>query len=165
MKKVGANSDIHWVLFDEENRAVGFHANSRGLWESHLHVFRPHYDKDDESAGRTPLHRRACKRCCIGCTLHNVKKSVVRRLHAIFRSKLAGSPEGGVTCLAKMNSKRVFPARFLTMSSREVPKDERDGRLEEVLCHSDINSLAFDGVLLHQWCFYQREATQSRSIE
>uniref|UniRef100_A0A9I9EIK8 Uncharacterized protein n=1 Tax=Cucumis melo TaxID=3656 RepID=A0A9I9EIK8_CUCME len=26
-----------------------------------------------------------------------VKKSVVRRLHAIFRSKLAGSPEGGVT--------------------------------------------------------------------
>ncbi|KAA0060278.1 hypothetical protein E6C27_scaffold22G00480 [Cucumis melo var. makuwa] len=30
MKEVGANSDIHWVLFDEENRAVGFHANSRG---------------------------------------------------------------------------------------------------------------------------------------
>uniref|UniRef100_A0A9I9E8I1 Uncharacterized protein n=1 Tax=Cucumis melo TaxID=3656 RepID=A0A9I9E8I1_CUCME len=70
--------------------------------ESDLHVFRPHYDKDDRSAGRTPLHRRACKRCCIGCTLHNsrqiqIKKSVVRRLHAIFRSKLAGSPGGGVT--------------------------------------------------------------------
>ena len=24
MKEVGANSDIHWVLFDEENRAIGF---------------------------------------------------------------------------------------------------------------------------------------------
>uniref|UniRef100_A0A9I9EKQ6 Uncharacterized protein n=1 Tax=Cucumis melo TaxID=3656 RepID=A0A9I9EKQ6_CUCME len=32
MKKVGANSDIHWVLFDGENRAVGFHAKSGGLW-------------------------------------------------------------------------------------------------------------------------------------
>uniref|UniRef100_A0A9I9EH48 Uncharacterized protein n=1 Tax=Cucumis melo TaxID=3656 RepID=A0A9I9EH48_CUCME len=32
MKKVGANSDVHWVLFDKENRAAGFHAKSRGLW-------------------------------------------------------------------------------------------------------------------------------------
>uniref|UniRef100_A0A9I9E3B4 Uncharacterized protein n=1 Tax=Cucumis melo TaxID=3656 RepID=A0A9I9E3B4_CUCME len=32
MKKVGANSDIHWVLLDKENRAVGFHAKSGGLW-------------------------------------------------------------------------------------------------------------------------------------
>uniref|UniRef100_A0A9I9EBA6 Uncharacterized protein n=1 Tax=Cucumis melo TaxID=3656 RepID=A0A9I9EBA6_CUCME len=97
----------------------------------------------------SPIHRRACKRCCTGCTLHNshslsfivhpfqnvlpifqvslgllvksvnfevhfilassshesfkqsrqiqVQKSVVRRLHAIFRSKVAGSPGGGVT--------------------------------------------------------------------
>uniref|UniRef100_A0A9I9E2B4 Uncharacterized protein n=1 Tax=Cucumis melo TaxID=3656 RepID=A0A9I9E2B4_CUCME len=29
---VGANSDIHLVLFDEENRAVGFHSKSGGLW-------------------------------------------------------------------------------------------------------------------------------------
>uniref|UniRef100_A0A9I9EH97 Retrotransposon gag domain-containing protein n=1 Tax=Cucumis melo TaxID=3656 RepID=A0A9I9EH97_CUCME len=40
MKNIGANSDIHLVLFDEENRAVGFHSKSRGLWESDLHVFR-----------------------------------------------------------------------------------------------------------------------------
>uniref|UniRef100_A0A9I9EKN2 Uncharacterized protein n=1 Tax=Cucumis melo TaxID=3656 RepID=A0A9I9EKN2_CUCME len=32
MKKVAANSDIHWVLFDEENRAVGFYSKSGGLW-------------------------------------------------------------------------------------------------------------------------------------
>uniref|UniRef100_A0A9I9EJY7 Uncharacterized protein n=1 Tax=Cucumis melo TaxID=3656 RepID=A0A9I9EJY7_CUCME len=57
MKKVGANSDIHWVLFDEENR-VEIEFPSRQI---------------------------------------QVKKSVVRRLHAIFRSKLAGSPRGGVT--------------------------------------------------------------------
>uniref|UniRef100_A0A9I9E494 Uncharacterized protein n=1 Tax=Cucumis melo TaxID=3656 RepID=A0A9I9E494_CUCME len=31
--KVGANSDIHLVLFDEENRVVGFHSKSRGLWD------------------------------------------------------------------------------------------------------------------------------------
>uniref|UniRef100_A0A9I9EG75 Uncharacterized protein n=1 Tax=Cucumis melo TaxID=3656 RepID=A0A9I9EG75_CUCME len=33
MKKVGANSDIHWVLFDEENTAVGFHSKSGGREE------------------------------------------------------------------------------------------------------------------------------------
>uniref|UniRef100_A0A9I9ELC1 Uncharacterized protein n=1 Tax=Cucumis melo TaxID=3656 RepID=A0A9I9ELC1_CUCME len=86
---------------------------------------RPHYDKDDGSAGRVPLYRKACKRCCTGCTLHNVeiefpvslgllvisvnsevhfivdryrkRKIVFGWLHAIFRSKLAGSPGGGVT--------------------------------------------------------------------
>uniref|UniRef100_A0A9I9EJZ1 CCHC-type domain-containing protein n=1 Tax=Cucumis melo TaxID=3656 RepID=A0A9I9EJZ1_CUCME len=31
------------------------------------------------SAGRAPLHRRACKRCCTGCTLHNVDLSCVFR--------------------------------------------------------------------------------------
>uniref|UniRef100_A0A9I9E733 Ubiquitin-like protease family profile domain-containing protein n=1 Tax=Cucumis melo TaxID=3656 RepID=A0A9I9E733_CUCME len=34
MKNVGANSDIHLVLFDEENRAVGFHSKS-GDWQVH----------------------------------------------------------------------------------------------------------------------------------
>uniref|UniRef100_A0A9I9E6Z5 Uncharacterized protein n=1 Tax=Cucumis melo TaxID=3656 RepID=A0A9I9E6Z5_CUCME len=33
MKKVGANSDIHWVLFDEENKAVGFRSKSREIWK------------------------------------------------------------------------------------------------------------------------------------
>ncbi|TYK29120.1 hypothetical protein E5676_scaffold120G002610 [Cucumis melo var. makuwa] len=31
-----------------------------------------HYDKDDGSVGRAPLHRRACKRCCTGESCHHV---------------------------------------------------------------------------------------------
>uniref|UniRef100_A0A9I9EIN5 Uncharacterized protein n=1 Tax=Cucumis melo TaxID=3656 RepID=A0A9I9EIN5_CUCME len=175
MNNVGANSDIHLVLFDEENRAIGFHSKlgectggvrifiwygwkfysiyynfheeigqvkevvCARFWkwfyfEGYLSLCTgnqiymssggPHYDKDDGSAGRTPLHRSACKRCCTGCTLHNVslgllvkssrqiqvQKSVVRRLHAIFRSKVAGSPGGGVTSkeLAYLKASSVF---------------------------------------------------------
>uniref|UniRef100_A0A9I9EDC7 Uncharacterized protein n=1 Tax=Cucumis melo TaxID=3656 RepID=A0A9I9EDC7_CUCME len=38
----------------------------------------PHYVKDDRSARWAPLHRRACKGCCTGCTLHNI-------LHSLYK--------------------------------------------------------------------------------
>ncbi|KAA0053452.1 hypothetical protein E6C27_scaffold594G00030 [Cucumis melo var. makuwa] len=77
MKNVGANSDNDLVLFDEENRAVGFHSKSGGLRESDLYVFRPHYDKDDGSAGRALLHCSACK----GDRGLTLKFTVPRQVH------------------------------------------------------------------------------------
>uniref|UniRef100_A0A9I9EGX3 Uncharacterized protein n=1 Tax=Cucumis melo TaxID=3656 RepID=A0A9I9EGX3_CUCME len=169
--KVGANSDIHWVLFDEENRAAGFHSKSGGLWFFlYLRVYQWSYNlylgqvKEVVCArflkwfgfeGREELNRayrprmqprtmiyeifinymieilslrleitmctlRSSSRCLIDCLSLlklqyrlpvslgllvkssrqiQVQKSVVHQLHAIFRSKVASTPGGGVTLL------------------------------------------------------------------
>uniref|UniRef100_A0A9I9CVE8 Uncharacterized protein n=1 Tax=Cucumis melo TaxID=3656 RepID=A0A9I9CVE8_CUCME len=153
--KVGENSDIHWVLFDEENRVVGFHAKSGGLWfflgrvrailkavlfrglsefihrESDLYVFSIHLETRflKEIYASTwilnvwkmiyeifinymtkilslRLEITMCTLVSLGLLVKSVnsesrqiqvKESVVRRLHAILWSKLAGSLGGGVT--------------------------------------------------------------------
>ncbi|KAA0063130.1 hypothetical protein E6C27_scaffold381G00040 [Cucumis melo var. makuwa] len=43
-----------------------------------------------------------------------VQKSVVRQLHAIFRSKVAGSPGGGVTCFIEDFCRLALPLTALT---------------------------------------------------
>uniref|UniRef100_A0A9I9EG76 Uncharacterized protein n=1 Tax=Cucumis melo TaxID=3656 RepID=A0A9I9EG76_CUCME len=145
MKNVGANSDFHLVLFDEENRAVGFHSKSGGLW-FFLNKLKRSCARDSGSGSvlrmiyeifinymteilSLRLEITVCTlveidfpvslgllvklvnfevHFILASSSHEsfkqsrqiqVQNNVVRRLHAIFRSKVAGSPGGGVTKL------------------------------------------------------------------
>uniref|UniRef100_A0A9I9EBB1 Uncharacterized protein n=1 Tax=Cucumis melo TaxID=3656 RepID=A0A9I9EBB1_CUCME len=155
MKEVGANSDIHWVLFDEENRAIGFMRIHKSVSMELGSIFGmvgkliqfTITDKlkgscacDSESCSVSRFSMKAPSKMIYEIFINymteilslilslrleitvdieflvslgllvksvnyesrqiQVKKSVVRRLHTTFRSKLAGSPEGGVTLYA-----------------------------------------------------------------
>uniref|UniRef100_A0A9I9E2I7 Uncharacterized protein n=1 Tax=Cucumis melo TaxID=3656 RepID=A0A9I9E2I7_CUCME len=99
MKNVGANSDIYLVLFDEENRAVGFHSKSGGPW-FFLDKLKRSCARDSGSVSVLRVicvYARGIRFICLQSRQIQVQKSIIRRLHAIFRSKVAGSPGGGVT--------------------------------------------------------------------
>ncbi|KAA0032479.1 DNA/RNA polymerases superfamily protein [Cucumis melo var. makuwa] len=109
-----------------------------------VNVRRPHYDKDDGSIGRVPLHRVSKFTCEISyfqATLHSrqisIKESDVDRLHAVFRSKLVGSSGVVVTAcnvsFIKTLDGRVWRALvtgyeplMVTIDGVSVPKSEFD---------------------------------------
>uniref|UniRef100_A0A9I9EM91 Uncharacterized protein n=1 Tax=Cucumis melo TaxID=3656 RepID=A0A9I9EM91_CUCME len=122
MKKVGANSDIHWVLFDEENMVAGFHTNSEGLWMIYeisvnyvteilslrleitvCILVEIEFPVPDRLLSLLKLRYRLpvslgllVKSVNFESTDTGKEKSLTCRLHVVFRSKRAGSPGGGV---------------------------------------------------------------------